>query len=483
MYNSIQHFAENGIPEIEKNILNFSKNPEDMSEFITGIKEVVISLGLAIIKETFESYDEFLRKSGKRKQKWSIVKRDTKNLITSLGNVQYEKTLFINKETKERSYLLDQILGIESHARLSEDAEALLLEEAVETSYEKAGKNISLREEVSKQSVHEKIKELKFKEEIEKVEKKKVKYLYIDADEAHISLQYKETKGDLKDKKRREKNNCQMSKLVYVYEGIEEKVGRRELKNIHYFSGTYAGVEGNKELWEEVKRYIENTYERDEIEKIYFNSDGGKWMKRGRDEIGTEYVLDEFHLIKYLNKLTHHKKEKQEETIEKLKKLIKGGRKKALEKWLEEEKEKTSDEKLKEKLERKMKYIIENLEGAKVRLKREEGVIGSSTESHVSHVLASRMSSRPMGWCKENIDKMSRLRAYKKNGGSMLELVRFQKEKVEEKVSEEIYGMRELLKSEKSEHRKIGKYFDSMQCSISVQTSMKMAFNENIWRL
>ena len=119
MYNSIQHFAENGIPEIEKIILNFSRNPEDMSEFITGIKEVVISLGLSIIKETFESYDELLRKSGKRKQKWSIVKRDTKNLITSLGNVQYNKTLFINKETKERSYLLDKILGIESHERMT----------------------------------------------------------------------------------------------------------------------------------------------------------------------------------------------------------------------------------------------------------------------------------------------------------------------------------------------------------------------------
>lgn len=483
MYNSIQHFAENGIPEIEKIILNFSRNPEDMSEFITGIKEVVISLGLSIIKETFESYDELLRQSGKRKQKWSIVKRDTKNLITSLGNVQYNKTLFINKETQERSYLLDKILGIASHERMTEEAEALLLEEAVETSYAKAGKLCSIGEEVSKQSVHTKIKELKFPEEKIETEKKRVKYLYIDADEAHIALQYKESKGDLKEKSRKGKNNCQISKLVYVYEGIEKEGKRTRLKNVHYFSGTYAGQKGNKELWEEVKRYIENTYEKDEIEKIYFNSDGGQWMKRGREEIGTEYVLDEFHLIKYLKKLTRHKKEKQEETINELKECIKEGKKKELERWLEKEKEGTEDERLKEKLETKMKYIIENLSGAKVRLRKEEGVIGSSTESHVSHVLASRMSSRPMGWCKENIDKMSRLRAYKKNGGSMLGLVRFQKEKMEEKVSEEVYGMRELLKSEKSKHKNIGKYFDSIQCSVSTQTSMKIAFNERIWNL
>ena len=50
----------------------------------------------------------------------------------------------------------------------------------------------------------------------------------------------------------------------------------------------------------------------------------------------------------------------------------------------------------------------------------------------MSHVLASRMSSRPMGWCEENIDKMSRLRAYNKTGRSMLELVRFQKVELEE---------------------------------------------------
>jgi len=35
----------------------------------------------------------------------------------------------------------------------------------------------------------------------------------------------------------------------------------------------------------------------------------------------------------------------------------------------------------------------------------------------VSHVLSSRMSSRPLGWSKKGADQMARLRAFKYNGG------------------------------------------------------------------
>ena len=52
---------------------------------------------------------------------------------------------------------------------------------------------------------------------------------------------------------------------------------------------------------------------------------------------------------------------------------------------------------------------------------------GSSTESHISHILSFRMSSRPMGWSRQGAGKMAELRAYYYNGGDMLELGRYQK--------------------------------------------------------
>lgn len=53
---------------------------------------------------------------------------------------------------------------------------------------------------------------------------------------------------------------------------------------------------------------------------------------------------------------------------------------------------------------------------AKLRLRHQNGVKGSSTEGHVSHVLSSRMSSRPMGWSIKGATKMAKLRAYELNG-------------------------------------------------------------------
>lgn len=65
-----------------------------------------------------------------------------------------------------------------------------------------------------------------------------------------------------------------------------------------------------------------------------------------------------------------------------------------------------------------------------------EGVIGSSTEGHVSHILSSRMSSRPMGWSRKGAAQMAQLRTYYYNGGDMLELVRYQKADLSESLSQ-----------------------------------------------
>ena len=72
-------------------------------------------------------------------------------------------------------------------------------------------------------------------------------------------------------------------------------------------------------------------------------------------------------------------------------------------------------------------YVLNNWTAARLRLSRKNGVKGSSTESHVSHILSDRMSNRPMGWSKEGMSKMAQLRAYYYNHRDMLELVRYQK--------------------------------------------------------
>ena len=53
--------------------------------------------------------------------------------------------------------------------------------------------------------------------------------------------------------------------------------------------------------------YIKSVYDVDYLERIYLNGDGAAWIKAGKDYLpNCQYVLDEFHLSKYLLKMTSH---------------------------------------------------------------------------------------------------------------------------------------------------------------------------------
>ncbi|MFU0826761.1 MAG: hypothetical protein ACFWTJ_04355 [Lachnoclostridium sp.] len=53
------HFE--GIINLENVVENFLKNPKDIASFVCGVKDIVIKLGLDIIKETLS-----------RKNRWKI---------------------------------------------------------------------------------------------------------------------------------------------------------------------------------------------------------------------------------------------------------------------------------------------------------------------------------------------------------------------------------------------------------------------------
>jgi len=139
MVKSIKHFEEKSIKIFENLEDEFFKHPEQMAEYITGITEELHKIGLLMLKESLENMNQLLKESGKRKSSWLIEKDSQKQLITSLGTVYFTKTLFTNRDTGEMEYLLDRILGMEKHERMTEDAEARMLKEAVQTSYRRGG--------------------------------------------------------------------------------------------------------------------------------------------------------------------------------------------------------------------------------------------------------------------------------------------------------------------------------------------------------
>lgn len=485
MIKSIKYFEENCITKFEDLENKFLKNPAMIAEYVIGLTAELHCLGLQMIQESLELMDHMLQESPIRKKNWMIESHSRKQLLTSLGTVDFHKTLFRNKQTGKSEYLLDRIVGLEKHERMTEDAEAKMLEEAVQTSYRRGGEESSLEEAVSKQTVKNKLHRLRFPKNEEHPKKKEVEYLYIDADEDHVPLQFREKKGDLTVNENRQKKNCLITKLVYIYEGIEPespRSKRHKLVNPYYFSRVCSG-EGNRKFWDEIYDYIDRHYDLEKVKKVYVNGDGGSWILSGiRRLSGITYVLDGFHLEKYLTKLTSHMLDDRDTAKDELRKIIRREGKAAFNRKVEELKGYLRSESDSERIEEARAYILSNWTAARLRLSHREGVKGCSAEGHVSHVLSSRMR---MGWSVKGAANMAELRAYYLNGGDMLELVRFQKRDLAAAVGSEreILSAEEILRAERNRHGELGKYTDRISHSLSLQQKKKVYFNAHIWGL
>ena len=273
MINSIQQFQENGAKNLTEIFSHYTDDLTKFAEMVQGVAREVTRLGLSIIEEELESYDQLLRERQDLRKGWYIERHDETKLLTSLGEICYHKTYFHNKETGEYCYLLDQLMGLEKHARISEDAEARILEETAESSYRKGGIHACIGEqEVSKETVMKKLHALEFPALGPLEKKRKVRRLYIDADEDHVSLQYLEKKGDI----RKPRTNTVMPKLIYVYEDVDYDGSKHELVHCSFFGGDYAGAEETRKLWQEVFGFIKESYDEDALEKVYINGDGAE---------------------------------------------------------------------------------------------------------------------------------------------------------------------------------------------------------------
>jgi len=251
----------------------------------------------------------------------------------------------------------------------------------------------------------------------------------------------------------------------------------------------YSDGKENERFWDEIYGYIDSHYDMEKVKKIYLNADGGGWIEAGRKRIrGLLYVLDEFHLQKYLIRLTSHMKDSTDDARRELYRAICKGTKSDFAEIVERLKDALPAESRESgirRMEEGRDYILSNWGAARLRLLHKDGEKGSSTEGHVSHVLSSRMSSRPMGWSRKGAAKMAELRAYYYNGGDMLELVRYQKQGIAKAAGAEngILSSTQIRQSEKSRHGELGKYAAAISHCLSIDTKKKVYFNEQIWGL
>ena len=150
---SITDFVKNSIPQILGVVDMFYRNPEKQAEFEDQLGDIAVSFILSVMSEAYTNVNATIKDSNARKDKWNVVKTEEKTMLSKFGEFSYQVTTFVNKETCRNAKLANHYLGVAPHERLTEGAKVNLLEEAVQTSYRKAGEECSILNVLSKEAV------------------------------------------------------------------------------------------------------------------------------------------------------------------------------------------------------------------------------------------------------------------------------------------------------------------------------------------
>jgi hypothetical protein len=404
----------------------------DFMTFEQRLKELLNGLGADVLKEVLSELDRKYQTDKTTRPGWEIVrKNDPKTVLTSFGKISYDRTYFYNRAAKKYSYLVDEHVGFTPHMRVEPVVKAELLNLSTQVSYERATEQLSRYDrdlKLSRQTVANTVKEFELKQP-EQFRKRKVKNIYIEADEDHVAGL--------------EKGSRFQVRLVYVHEGVVQDNfgGRRKLKNVRYFTGVKSTPE---EQWTEVADYICEAYEVEELERIYLSGDGGAWIKSGLEWIPEAiFILDRFHLAKYIVIATAH--------VPHLRGLvykgIEAGEKEAVMSTLQQALTEATGEPRKKRITKSISYIANNWDGIQAYYKYDD-VVGCSAEGHVSHILSSRMSSRPMGWSKDGAESMPLMLASDYNG------VDIEKHYLSSKKPSKLIGLKEEAQKQIKEIKK-----------------------------
>ena len=429
MYSIIQKIYEKNnkiLKEGLKNVLNGA----DVSTLTGAIKDFTDVLGKELFAEIVTQIENLVFEDTKRKNQYEAVRFAEKGLVTKNGKAKFERRYYKDNETGENVCLTDRVLGLEKGERIDKKVKSELIQKASEQSYSKSGKLVVPEMEISATTVMRNVRKNEWKVEIvehPKEQKIKSKYVYIQVDEDHV--------------KERNKKGCTISKIITIYtrkrtltkpDRIPEvKQVRKELVDKFTFAGLYKDTQ---EMWEDVAYYIDCTYKKEEIETAFVMGDGASYIKAGTEWIAKSvFVLDTFHLEKYINHLNYDEnlKMKLQEAIDQFDPIstenIMNEAIKNIETEIEEDEQlgrstKRLENRLK-KINETKTYLINQWDGIEAHDIYKDKLTGCCQEGQVHHTLSERMSTDAKVWCEEGIDEMSQLRAFTQNGGDIYQKI------------------------------------------------------------
>ena len=403
-YNLVDSIVDN----IGNNDFDFSK----YFSFFTSIQSSAREAMRIIITSTFEEIDVEFKNSPFRKSRYYINKSDvSRTLNTIIGPITFKRTYYKSKFSKKSFFFLDSAFDLPKYDHYDPILKAIAIRNAVETSQAQASRFISSFADdikffidnnailnIPRQSIFNWIKSWHVPN-IVPISIDTPETLYVMADEKYIGAQ--DIDKDI------------MVKCFVTFEDIKHISKHRNALSNRFVFSTYSS-----KPWPQFMDLIAKRYDFSKIKNICLLGDGGSWIKSGVNELrldtnnSVKFYLCEFHFKQAIHHITSDDDERQ--------KLIDIFTNEPMQNFIDSVNEILANNPHREQtITKKLNYIINNYTAIKSMLSLN---IGSSMESHISHLIASFFASRPKGFSTKRIDKYLKLNDYKNNGINIFNL-------------------------------------------------------------
>ena len=364
-------------------------------------------------KELFEGIivelDQKFMDSDARREKYESGGYRIRHVQTLNAYVEIKRRVYIDKETKECYYYVDDFLGLPPKMRYDPCVVAEVLNETSDNnSMMKVGKIVgkmihhdsSLKTDDNYAIPRQTIKNMimrankdNFEEELQELETPDS--IFVMADEKWVSNQ---------------RENCDntMVKSIVIYDDKKTvSKGRNVLVNKH----TISKIGSASEIWQDALSYIDYVYDETKLKTIYILGDGAPWIKAGIDELNFNkdikivYIPDNFHIKQALNHISTN-----DDIKAVLFSYVCKNKRKSFKKVIDALIQKHPDRK--DAVESKAKYILNNWKHLQTSLKLP---YGCCMESQISHTYASIFANLPKGYRINTLEVLLKLRTMSVN--------------------------------------------------------------------
>lgn len=377
----------------------------DYYDLTTRLDRAIKDTARRFLPTVFERMDAEFKASERRKALYYTKGKHERTLLTPFGEIRFTREYYIPKHggCEEGFFYVDRELKLPRRDYYGPLVKAKVIEKSAEVSYKRAGEAVGesigdwfkSRTERKRSAIpRQTVRNIILKTEIEPPQDTRT----FDSDTLHIQMDEKHVHTQ------REDGRSQEVKGAVLHTGpVPVHRKRNVLGNRTVLTTTGSTFDLKRQLMDHISAHFnEHT-----LKEIVVSGDGAPWIKlaardlRFTNTVETSFTLDRFHLSQAIN---HISKEPGTKRI--LRQHIKENLKRQFTE-ITDYLVRCSPER-RDTIEAKRDYILNHWRA--IQNQGHPRFKGCSMEGHISHVYASLFTSRPKGYTKRMIEKLTVLR-------------------------------------------------------------------------